>query len=60
MDVHHYRMMAVLCRTESVRRQADRAAADTWSRIAGEYERLAQGVERRAVVDVGADQPQCN
>jgi hypothetical protein len=50
MDVHHYRMMAVLCRTESVRRQADRAAADTWSRIAREYEQLAQGVERRSDV----------
>jgi len=48
MDVHHYRMMAVLCRTESVRRQADRAAADTWSRIASEYDRLAESVAGRS------------
>lgn len=42
MDVHHYRMMAVLCRSESAMRHTDRAAADTWSKIADEYERLAQ------------------
>ena len=60
MDVHHYRMMAVLCRTESVRRQADRAAADTWSRIASEYEQLAQSSERRTGIDAGADHAQRN
>lgn len=56
MDVHHYRMMAVLCRSESAMRHPDRAAADTWSKIADEYERLAEcATEQTAVQEPRAN-----
>jgi plasmid stabilization system protein ParE len=45
MDRKHYREMAATCRIESRFRSGDAKAAAMWSRLADEYERLADGFD---------------